>query len=262
MTKTKIITKNRNNTTVYYLYEDLLKFIIYENNISIAELGNIIKKGCSESITYRNLKLQKIGYRKYRKIHPNSTEIDCLINKLENAENIQTNEEQKVIDNIIDYMKKPDFLKPLSSNKVVRSYSIIMLPCVSYRLIFVKVAIMIEKFKGDIDSIMHHIPMIVWLGILFLYCGFSVAFFGYIVLIYFKLNYFVARKFFDNWLYSRGKKNKLLLFFWMLFAILNLFIFTNYSFNKSNFLDMIYFVIYLISLGIITYMGNNKINQE
>lgn len=262
MTKTKIITKNRNNTAVYYLYEDLLKFITYENNISIAELGNIIKKGCSESITYRNLKLQKIGYRKYRKIHPNATEIDCLISKLENAENIRTDEEQIIINNIINYLKKPDFLKPLSSDEVVRSYSIIMLPCVSYRLIFEKVAKIIEKIKCDIDSIMHHIPMIVWLGILFLYCGFSVAFFGYILWIYFKLNYFVGRKMFDNCLYIRGKKNKLLVFFWMLFAIFNLLIFTNYSFNKSNFLGMTYSVIYLISLGIITYMGNNKINQE
>lgn len=208
------------------------------------------------------MKLQKIGYKKYRKAHPNASEVDCFIHKLKNAENIRTNEEQKVIDNIIDYMKKPDFLRPLFSNKVVRTYSIIMIPCESYRLIFEQVSKIIEKFKNDLDSIMHHIPMIVWLGILFLYCGLSVAFFGYILWIYFKLNYFVARKIFDNCLCFNGKKNKLLLFFWMLFAIFNLLIFTNYFFNKSNFLDMTYFVIYLISLGIITYMGNNKINQE
>ena len=60
MTTTKITTKDKNNRQVYYLYEDLLKFIIYENNTSIAELGNIIKNGCSESMTYRNLKLQKM----------------------------------------------------------------------------------------------------------------------------------------------------------------------------------------------------------
>ena len=165
MTKIKITTKDIDGKDVYYYYDDLLHFIVSDNNTSIATLGNIIRDGCSESTIYKYLKLQKIGYKKYRKAHPNATEVDCFIHKLKNAENIQTNEEQKVIDNIIDYMKKPDFLRPLFSNKVVRSYSIIMIPCESYRLIFEQVAKMIEKFNDDIDSIMHHIPMIVWLGI-------------------------------------------------------------------------------------------------
>ena len=247
MTTTKITTKDKNNRQVYYLYEDLLKFIIYENNTSIAELGNIIKNGCSESMTYRNLKLQKIGYRKYRKIHPNATEIDCLINKLESANNIQTNEEQKVINNIIDYMKKPDFLHPMNSENMVRSYSIIALQCMPfYSLIFEEFNQLIEKYKDMKLSVK------IFLG----YCGFCIWFFRYMIVMFFNFNNFIFSKMLKNRLNISGEKNTILSLLCLLVVTFNILAFTYYSFNKYNVLALAYLVIYIFTFGGVTYIGN------
>ena len=250
MTKIKITTKNIDGKDVYYYYDDLLHFIIFNNNISIAELGNILREGCSESTTYKYLKLEKIGYRKYRKIHPNATEIDCLINKLENAENIRTDEEQKIINNIINYLKKPDFLYPINSENMVRSYSIGAFQCMPfYSLIFEEINQLIEKYKNIKLSVK------IFLG----YCGFCIWFFCYMLVVFFDLNYFIFSNMLKNSLNIKGKKNKILSLLCLFLVTFNVFAFTYYSLNKYNVLALAYLVIYIIAFGVVTYIGNAQI---
>ena len=250
MTKIKITTKNIDGKDVYYYYDDLLHFIVFNNNTSIAKLGNILREGCSESTTYKYLKLQKIGYKKYTKTHPNGTKIECLIEKLKNSENIQTDEQQKVIDNIIDYMKKPDFLQPLASNKVVRSYSIVALQCMPfYSLIFEAINQLIEKYKKMKLSVK------IFLG----YCGFCIWFFRYMLVVFFDLNYFIFSNMLKNSLNIKGKKNKILSLLCLFLMTFNVFAFTYYSLNKYNVLALAYLVIYIIVFGVVTYIGNAQI---
>ena len=247
MTKIKITTKDIDGKDVYYYYDDLLHFIVSCNNTSIATLGNIIRDGCSESTTYKYLKLQKIGYKKYTKTHPNGTKIECLIEKLKNSENIQTNEQQKVIDNIIDYMKKPDFLHPINSENMVRSYSIIALQCMPfYSLIFEEFNQLIKKYKDMKLSVK------IFLG----YCGFCIWFFRYMIVMFFDFNNFIFSKMLKNRLNISGEKTTILSLLCLLVVTFNILAFTYYSFNKYNVLALAYLVIYIITFGVVTYISN------